>query len=162
MYSTDVTFDFIKRYYLASARSERIGRYYISPLTAVVNSYDKPDLEWDSKNGEFSTAPEPYKMIHRLSIKHNDYLPSLAGLEILLLCVINKALGCEKLKHKSKVDLVNHYMSVPCLKNKYEMNLDSLPECVFDKGKKEEFISLCHESFFLSASKRIKGTARKS
>ncbi len=124
---------------LAYTKSKRYGRYYLSILATLLNSYTNYELSWNLKKADFDKCPLLYSIVMKLAEDNGTTYPVVQGIEILCLLIIDNVFSHNEITDIDKRWIVKKFMSYECLKKPYSYAINTLPDV----------LSLSHRDMFI-------------
>lgn len=140
---------FLRKFYEAFVKNPKYGTYYISLFTNFIRSFGT-DLTWDMKQKSFNNAPAIFSVLDNMIMSsYYDNLRNLPGLDCLVLIILDVVYGSDTLNEHDKDSITKKYSGLECIRNKYQHNLDSVPDGVFSTAQginyRDRFIRYCQK-----------------
>lgn len=140
-YESDLVKSVLNECLLAYTKSKRYGRYYLSILATLLNSYAEYELRWNLKKSDFDKCPLIYSIVMKLAEDNGDAYPIVQGIEILCLFIVDNAFENKEITDIDRSRIVKKFMSYESLKKQYSYSINNLP-AVFSKKNRELFIQI--------------------
>lgn len=131
---------------LAYTKSKRYGRYYLSIIATLINSYSGNDLSWNLATSNFDQCPIIYTIIMRLAEDNGNTYPFIQGLEMLCLLIADNAFLHSEITDIDRRRIVKKLMSYECLKQPYSYSINTLPFVFSSAENRERFIQIYQEN----------------
>lgn len=126
---------------LAYTKSKRYGRYYLSILATLLNSYTDFELSWNLKKADFDKCPLLYSIVMKLAEDNGMMYPIVQGIEFLCLLIIDNVFSHNEITDIDRRWIVKKFMSYECLKKPYSYAINTLPN-VFSPLHRDMFIQI--------------------
>ena len=81
---------------LAYPKSKRYGRYYLSIIATLINSYTGNNLSWNLVKSDFDQCPLIYSIIMKLAEDNGKTYPIIHGLDMLCLLIVDNIFYIKK------------------------------------------------------------------
>ena len=132
---------------LAYTKSRRYGRYYLSIIATLINSYKDNKLSWNLLKSEFDQCPLIYSIVMRLAEDNGKIYPIIQGLDMLCLLIVDNVFKHKEITEIDRSRIVKKFMSFECLKKPYAYSINDLPEDVFSEDiNRKRFIQIYQEN----------------
>lgn len=131
---------------LAYTKSKRYGRYYLSIIATLINSYSDNDLSWNLVKSNFDQCPMIYNIIMKLAEDNGKSYPFIQGLEMLCLLIVDNAFLHKEITDIDRSRIVKKFMSYECLKKPYSYSINMLPNVFSSKENRDRFIQIYQEN----------------
>ena len=131
---------------LAYTKSKRYGRYYLSIIATLINSYHNYNLSWNLAKCNFEQCPMIYYIIMKLAEDNGKSYPFIQGLEMLCLLIVDNAFEHEEVTEIDHSLIIEKFMSYECLKKPYSYSINSLPDVFSSKENRDKFIRIYQEN----------------
>lgn len=132
---------------LAYTKSKRYGRYYLSIIATLINSYTGNNLSWNLVKSDFDQCPLIYSIIMKLAEDNGKTYPIIHGLDMLCLLIVDNIFLHKEITEIDRSRIVKKFMSFECLKKQYAYSINTLPEDIFsDEVNRKRFIQIYQEN----------------